>query len=86
MGDDAVGLRGEEREDAVFLGGKMDVLVRAADPPERYRVIQRFYRMRPNLVRRFYAGQSTFADQARILSGKQPVPAGRALLALTGVA
>ena len=61
------------------------MLFRAADPPERYRVIQRFYRMRPNLVRRFYAGQSTFADKARILSGKPPVPVGRALMALRGV-
>ena len=61
------------------------MLFRAADPPDRYRVIERFYRMRPNLVRRFYAGQSTFADKARILSGKPPVPVGRALLALKGV-
>ena len=61
------------------------MLFRAADPPERYRVIERFYRMRPNLVRRFYAGHSTLADKARILSGKPPVPIGRALMALKGV-
>ena len=61
------------------------MLFRAADAPDRYRVIERFYRMRPNLVRRFYAGQSTFADKARILSGKPPVPVGRALMALRGV-
>ena len=61
------------------------MLFRAADAPERYRVIERFYRMRPNLVRRFYSGQSTFADKARILTGKPPVPIGRALMALRGV-
>jgi lycopene beta-cyclase len=61
------------------------MLFRAADAPERYRVIERFYRMRPNLVRRFYSGQSTFADKARILTGKPPVPVGRALMAIRGV-
>ena len=61
------------------------MLFRAADPPDRYRVIERFYRMRPNLVRRFYSGQSTFADKARILTGKPPVPVGRAVMALRGV-
>ena len=61
------------------------MLFRAADPPERYRVIERFYRMRPNLVRRFYAGHSTLADKARILTGKPPVPVGRAIAALRGV-
>jgi lycopene beta-cyclase len=61
------------------------MLFRAADAPERYRVIERFYRMRPNLVRRFYAGHSTFADKARILTGKPPVKVGRALMAIRGV-
>jgi lycopene beta-cyclase len=58
------------------------MLFRAADPPERYRVIERFYRMRPNLVRRFYAGHSTLADKARILTGKPPVAITRAIAAL----
>ncbi|MDB5697131.1 MAG: lycopene cyclase [Sphingomonas bacterium] len=61
------------------------MLFRAADAPERYRVIERFYRMRPNLVRRFYAGSSTLADKARILTGKPPVAVGRALMAIRGV-
>lgn len=58
------------------------MLFRAADPPERVRVIERFYRLGGGLVRRFYAGQSTFADKSRILIGKPPVPIGRALTAL----
>uniref|UniRef100_UPI0030DABECA lycopene cyclase family protein n=1 Tax=Pseudomonas sp. EL_65y_Pfl2_R96 TaxID=3088699 RepID=UPI0030DABECA len=35
------------------------MLFRAADPDERYRILERFYRLDPQLVRRFYAGQST---------------------------
>ena len=61
------------------------MLFRAAAPAERVRVIERFYRLGGGLVRRFYAGQSTAADKARILMGKPPVPIGRALMALRGV-
>ncbi|RHW18654.1 lycopene cyclase [Sphingomonas gilva] len=58
------------------------MLFRAAEPAERWRVIQRFYRLNPALIRRFYAGQSTWLDKARILAGKPPVPIGRALQAV----
>lgn len=58
------------------------MLFRAADPDQRYRVLERFYRLAPHLIRRFYAGQSTWADKLRILSGKPPVPIGRAVSAL----
>lgn len=58
------------------------MLFRAAEPEERWRVIQRFYRLNPMLIRRFYAGQSTWLDKARILAGKPPVPIGRALQAM----
>ena len=58
------------------------MLFRAADGPERVKVIERFYRLGGGLVRRFYAGQSSRADKARILIGKPPVPVGRALSAL----
>ena len=61
------------------------MLFRAADGPDRVKVLERFYRLGPGLVRRFYAGQSTFGDKARILIGKPPVPVGRALIALRGV-
>jgi lycopene beta-cyclase len=50
------------------------MLFRAGEPEERWRVIQRFYRLNPALIRRFYAGQSTPFDKARILTGKPPVP------------
>ena len=55
---------------------------RAAGPDERFRIYQRFYRLRPGLIERFYAGQSTLFDKMRILAGKPPVPIGRALKVL----
>lgn len=58
------------------------MLFRAADPAERYRIFQRFYRLSPALIARFYAGASTRADKLRLLSGKPPVPVGRAVTAL----
>ena len=60
------------------------MLFRAAAPDERYRVLERFYRLSPALVARFYAAQSTPLDKARILAGKPPVPLWRAVKALKG--
>jgi lycopene beta-cyclase len=58
------------------------MLFRAASPPERYKVLERFYRLDSGLIARFYAGQSTMLDRMRILSGKPPVPVGKAVTAL----
>jgi len=58
------------------------MLFRAADPAERYKVLQHFYRLDPALIERFYAARSTLADKARILSGRPPVPLLRALRAM----
>ncbi len=60
------------------------MLFRAAEPEERYRVLERFYRLSPSLVGRFYAGQSTLFDKARVLTGKPPVPFWRAIRAIAG--
>jgi lycopene beta-cyclase len=60
------------------------MLFRAAEPAERYRVLERFYRLDAGLVGRFYAGRSTWTDKARVLIGKPPVPIGRAIQALMG--
>ncbi|MEP9403872.1 lycopene beta-cyclase CrtY [Sphingomonas sp. VNH70] len=60
------------------------MLFRAAEPAERYRILERFYRLDPKLVGRFYAGRSTFVDKARVLIGKPPVPIGRAVSAILG--
>ena len=58
------------------------MLFRAAEPDQRYRILERFYRLRPGLIGRFYASRSTFADKARILMGRPPVPVRRALSAI----
>ncbi|MET0366450.1 MAG: lycopene beta-cyclase CrtY [Sphingobium sp.] len=58
------------------------LLFDAADPPERHRVLARFYRLDPALIDRFYAGRSTIFDKLRIMTGKPPVPLGRAIAAL----
>ena len=58
------------------------MLFRAAAPKERYKVLERFYSLDADLVSRFYAGRSTLFDKARILTGKPPVPIGRAIAAI----
>jgi lycopene beta-cyclase len=58
------------------------MLYKAAEPSQRYKVLERFYRLRSALIGRFYAGQSTLPDKLSILSGKPPVPLGRALKVL----
>lgn len=58
------------------------MLLRAADPPERYRVLERFYALPAPLIARFYAGRSTFRDRLRILAGRPPVSVARAVRAI----
>ena len=58
------------------------MLLRAADPPDRYRVLERFYRLPAPLIARFYSGRSTLGDRIRILAGKPPVSVVRAVRAL----
>ncbi len=60
------------------------MLFRAAEPEERYRILERFYRLSPALIGRFYAGRSTLGDKARVLTGKPPVPISRAVRAIIG--
>jgi lycopene beta-cyclase len=55
------------------------MLFSAADPPQRFRILQRFYRLPAPLIARFYSGQSTLADRVRILAGRPPVSVRRAL-------
>ena len=55
------------------------MLFRAGAPDQRYRVLERFYRLPEPLIERFYAGAPTLADKARLLLGKPPVPVRAAL-------
>ncbi|WP_295048245.1 lycopene beta-cyclase CrtY [uncultured Paracoccus sp.] len=58
------------------------MLFEAAAPDERRAVMARFYRLPEPLIERFYAGRSTLADKARILTGRPPVPVAKALRCL----
>lgn len=62
------------------LLGRM--LFGAARPEQRWRIFERFYRLGPALIGRFYAGRSTFRDRIRILCGRPPVPIRDAMRAL----
>lgn len=55
------------------------MLFRAALPAERRQVLERFYALDAALVSRFYAGHSSLYDKIRILTGKPPIPIGRAI-------
>ena len=58
------------------------LLFLAAYPHERRQILERFYRLDPHLIGRFYASESTFYDRMRILIGKPPIPIPRAVRAL----
>ncbi|MCS6987696.1 MAG: lycopene beta-cyclase CrtY [Sphingomonadaceae bacterium] len=55
------------------------MLFRAAEPEQRWRVLQRFYGLDSKLVARFYASHCTLFDKVRILTGRPPVPFFRAV-------
>jgi lycopene beta-cyclase len=72
-------MKSKHRETESFLRLLNRMLFRACEPDQRYKVLQRFYGLSLGLIERFYAGQLTIADKARILIGKPPVPVTKAL-------
>ncbi|WP_102959993.1 lycopene beta-cyclase CrtY [Mangrovicella endophytica] len=60
------------------------LLFLAGEPAERYRILEHFHRLPDGLIARFYAGRLRLSDKLRILSGKPPVPVGRAVRVLAG--
>ena len=58
------------------------MLFDAAEPDQRYRVLERFYRLSPGLIERFYAGKTGWRDRIRLLSGRPPVPITAAVRAI----
>lgn len=58
------------------------MLFDAAEPDERYQVMQHFYRSPGKLIERFYAGELKLSDKGRIFAGKPPVPIGKAVRAI----
>jgi len=55
------------------------MLFKACAPDQRYKVLERFYRLGAPLIQRFYAARLTPWDRIRVLVGKPPVPIGAAL-------
>lgn len=85
--DERLGPATRRRAASHWAKGRFDrmlarMLFRAALPAERYKVLERFYRLPTSLIERFYAGQSTAWDRVRILAGKPPVPINRAVRAM----
>ncbi|MEO7634523.1 MAG: lycopene beta-cyclase CrtY [Sphingomicrobium sp.] len=60
------------------------MLFQAANPGQEYRVLEHFYRLPATTVARFYGGRLSLSDKLRILSGRPPVPIGRAVAAIFG--
>jgi lycopene beta-cyclase len=58
------------------------MLFHASEPEQRYRILQRFYRLPAPLIARYYAGRTNWRDRLRILVGKPPVAIGRAIQAI----
>jgi len=60
------------------------LLFMAADPDQRYAVLEHFYHLDPALIGRFYAGSLSFPDKLRIVSGRPPVSIARAISIVLG--
>ncbi|MDH3978785.1 MAG: lycopene beta-cyclase CrtY, partial [Gammaproteobacteria bacterium] len=54
------------------------MLFLAADPEQRWQILERFYGLNEPLITRFFAGHNTLLDKARILIGKPPVGLSKA--------
>jgi len=85
--DERLGVAARDYAQQHWRRGRFDrllarMLLRAADRPQRFRILERFYRLPEPLIARFYAGRSTFADRLRILAGRPPVSLARAFAAM----
>ncbi len=75
--------RVDHYHEETFLRFLNRMLFRAAEPTQRYKVLQRFYCLSEDLIARFYRNRLTKADKIRILAGKPPVPIRKALANLS---
>jgi lycopene beta-cyclase len=71
-GPEVEGLARGLRRQACFAKALNRLLFRWFDPALRWRVLDRFYRLPEDTIRRFYALDMTTGDQARILVGRPP--------------
>ncbi len=58
------------------------MIFHASKPHERYKILERLYTLSPELIARFYTGNSNAMDRLRILSGKSPIPISKAVIAM----
>ncbi len=71
---------GTERYNAQeFYRRLNNMLFSAAEGQDRYKVLERFYEHDADLIGRFYAGQTSLKDKAKILSGRPPIPVKKAI-------
>jgi lycopene beta-cyclase len=71
-GPEIAGLAARIRRKARFAKALNRLLFRWFAPAERWRVLDRFYRLPEETIRRFYALDMTAVDQARLLVGRPP--------------
>lgn len=67
------------KEQSSFFLTLNRMLFGASRPPERIRIFERFNKLNPGLVQRFYAMDANLWDKIRIFSGRPPVAIHRAL-------
>jgi lycopene beta-cyclase len=60
------------------------MLFGAGEPQNRFRMLERFYRLPEPLIERFYAGRTTRTDALRIIAGRPPVALLGAMASLAG--
>ena len=82
----ALGAVADELAPQQRFGQRLNRLMFEAMPPAlRWTALERFYRMRPDTIARFYASRTTLWDRARLLAGRPPRGnSWRRLLALPG--
>jgi lycopene beta-cyclase len=61
-----------QRAQRAYCHGLNRMLFHWFEPAQRYRVLERFYRLPEPTIRRFYAMQLSAGDRARILIGRPP--------------
>jgi lycopene beta-cyclase len=71
---------GQERQRFFYMLNRM--LFGAAAPKDRWFVMKRFYTLNAQTIGRFYAGNLTFLDKLKILTGRPPVPVFAAMRSL----
>ena len=71
--------RNERTPDRKYFQLLNRLMFQAAEPEQRYKVLQHFYKLPQPLIERFYQGELRNQDRFRILMGTPPVPVMKAI-------